>query len=375
MNILFIAYSFNPTKGGVERVTNTISLGLKSRGYNIFFICVNPDGDNVGALVPVYSLSGQLENDKQKLITEYHEYLRNNHIDVIVNQYPIAQSSDFYLENALPGILKISFYHGRPLGRLRWEKKKYFYDFNIKAFIGICLRIKKEKDRFKRIFNISDKVVFLSSGYVKYIHKICKIDINKAVRIPNPNLFDFNHYLDLKSKKENIIIFVGRVSDAGKNLSDFVKVWCLIASKYPDWKAIVVGDDSGCDKIKESIENHRIPNIEFIGHQTDVSKFYEVAKINCITSHSEGWPMVLVEGLSYGCVPCVFDTFESVHELVTDSKNGYIVRPYDNRMMANRIENLITNPDLLDNMALEACRLIKCYSLSQVLDQWEQILK
>lgn len=375
MNILFIAYSFCPNVGGVERVTDIIAAGLRKRGHSIYYLCADKNGNCTDARFDVIRMNKPVnEAYDQDSVSIYQRLLTDKHIDVIINQYPSSPKSDFFLIHALPGIRKISFFHGKPFGRVKWEMRTYLRKCKIKPFIGSLLRIVQTRHRFKRFFELSDKVGLLCPGYIDCLAEECGIDRQKAFNIANPSTFDILRPDEI-SAKDNIILFVGRVSDTGKNVIDFIKVWGLIWDKYPAWKAIIVGDDSGCTAQKQYIESHNIRNIEFVGQQTDVRPFYKRAKINCMTSHTEGWPMVLAEGLSCGCVSCVFNTFESARELVKDRHNGFLIRSYDIQAMADSLSRLMADKELTDNMAKAALKRAEQFTIDKIIDAWEMILK
>jgi len=44
-----------------------------------------------------------------------------------------------------------------------------------------------------------------------------------------------------------------------------------------------------------------------------------------MTSRFEGWPMVLMEAMQMGVVPVVYNSFESLSDIVVDGENGYII--------------------------------------------------
>ena len=51
--------------------------------------------------------------------------------------------------------------------------------------------------------------------------------------------------------------------------------------------------------------------------------------IFCMTSNYEGFPMVLLEAMQFGCVPIAFKSFESLDDIIINHNNGYQITPFD----------------------------------------------
>ena len=194
--------------------------------------------------------------------------------------------------------------------------------------------------------------------------------------MPNPNTFVLS---DEEKNAANIrecsktIIFAGRIYDPGKNLIDFVRVWEILSGRHQDWRAIIVGDDSKCTLQKEYIRSNHIERISFYGMTPDMRSIFLKADIQCITSHSEGWPLVLTEGMSCGVVPVVFDTFATASKIIVDGQSGYLVEKYNIQAMADKVSELIDSTELLCKMRSSAMERIAEFSAQAIARRWEQI--
>lgn len=364
MNILFIAYGFTPQKGGVQRVTDILTKEFIKRGHNVFYYCgrsIEGAGEYNLATTIFYSNSKLSESFTKADIDSYKQILKDKKIDVIINQYPLHKRGDILLKNTYEGVLKISFYHGNP------------FPNNI-AGRSIVTRLHRFiakfrfRKRLRQISEMSDYLGFLCSAYVDSIRKEHLIkDSTNLFYIPNPNTFPVVSKIE---NKGNYILFVGRVSDPVKNIDDFIKVWELLYLSFPAWTALIIGDDSKCIKQKEYIAENHIERISFLGFQNDVRKYYSMAKIICITSKHEGWPLVLTESMSMGCVPFSYTTFPSVYEIIDDQKNGVLCTPYNPSDMASKISYYIHNPNLLSKLSVNARKKVSKFAIDKVADKW-----
>lgn len=382
MNILFFAYDFVPNKGGVQRVTDVITKELIRRGHNVFFLCgcIPQHMEFVKQLAaPIFYLHGSAK-DKITLsdITRYQSIIKDNKIDVVVNQYPLHRRGDAIMRATPMVVKKIAFYHGKPFGLIKARmfliKRQRISLSSSFSYLRLLVDLWLLKRRFTKIAKYVDKFCFLCQGNIDALCKEVKIEQDKLCIIQNPNTFSDNSMIDF-SKKENKVLFVGRVNDIVKNLIGFITVWEIVSKMHEDWVAEIIGDDSNCDKYKQIIKNKGIQRISFVGHKKNIIENYKKAKICCVTSLSEGWPMVISESMSEGCVPCVYNTFGAALELIENNVSGLVIPPYETECMAEALNKLMGNQLELKKMALNAKKSISKFSVDRIADKYEALFR
>ena len=268
---------------------------------------------------------------------EYPKLLEEKKIDLIINQ--MVSSFACELLKLTPTNIKIlSAYHSLPFYQKGKEMaliRNYhprnlvgkIYKFVATTFpfihkIRINRDIKTQIREFNEITNLSDRLCLLSERYIPRVLKMVPdIDKEKLTAINNPNTFNITE-LDL-SKKENIVICVGRIDEIIKNMIDFIKCWKVLYINNPDWEAYIIGDNytnNELSMLKEYVRREKIQNFHFTGNVDNVQDYYKKAKIIVLPSIVEGWPMVLNEAKAYGCVPCSYDSYEAVNEIIENTK-------------------------------------------------------
>lgn len=380
MNILFISYSFTPHEGGVQRVTDILTKEFQKRGHNVYYLCgrTENEGKCINIAAPVYYMDKTLDQAfDNRSIDLYVEYLKELNINIIIDQYPIRSKSDFFLKKADENILKISCYHGMPFG---------FISDKLKALTQCTFALKRiplqiywklldlfYAYRFFCITKYSDKLCLLSNYYIEdVLEKVPCIDQKKLCAIGNPNTFSLTNSICWE-EKDNIILFVGRISDDVKNLWDFIHVWELASEDLPLWRVEIIGDDKKCDAYKLYIKEKNILRISFKGVQTDIASYYRKAKIVCVTSRHEGWSMVITEGMSYGCIPCVYTTYGAVYNLIDNNENGILCEPYNVNNMANKIIALASDENTMRRLSMNCQIKVKQFNVENIADQWEKL--
>lgn len=386
MKICFMAhFAMMPSKGGIQRVTTLLSRELSRRGHNICYLCyanyAKNDIDNPTIEFPQFYIDPADENVKDNLC----RFMDEKGINCVINQEQDANSVK--LLAMMPDTVKIVsvrhtmpfIYHGANRKSLWREFPSNTLKLTIHKTVALSFtrpfvnyKINKERKIFYQSLNYSDKFVFLSESFFpRVLHYVPDFPQKKLVAINNPNTFDATMSCDYESKK-NIVLWVGRV-DPNKNCMDFLKAWRLFSRNHAGWSAVVAGDGPELNRCKLWTKRHGISNVTFLGYYQEVAKLYDEAKILVSTSFKEGWPMVLNEAMSASCVPCVYNTFETIADILEDGVTGALCEPRP-ASLAAKLEELTSNGQRLKEMAMAGKISIRKFSVTHICDQWEKLL-
>lgn len=385
MNILFTASTpFHPQRGGVGRVTDTLCKELLKRGYQVFYLnadWVAEERKKYKYPAPVTILPIKNIDDAQCVIS-YRKYLIENKIDVVINQD--ALYVDFYNNVGDLPIKVISVIHTNPLMNYNHLLNDLLTLRNnsllerMKRIVRclLYLRVKKQLKEYidKRFGNIilsSDKILMLSPYYVQSLKNFGISVENKFDYVYNPNSFPLQTSL-FKKKKE--IIYVGRLDNRSKKVGRLIKVWSKVGKKYPDWNLTIVGDGPDRNQLEVLKKKYQVGNLTFEGFQSPI-EYYKRASIICMTSSFEGFPMVLVEAMQFGCVPIAFDSFEAIHDVIIPEKTGELVKPFKIKDYINKLSNLIDDDTKRTTMSDAASMYVARFDVKTIADRWEYILE
>jgi glycosyltransferase involved in cell wall biosynthesis len=383
MNILFLAECFiEPSMGGVQRVTDTLTKGFLSKGHKVFYLSIKWK-----QMVPDYTTTApQFYVDVTHSVdwkNQIFSIIDKNEIEYVVNQMP-GELTIMVLKELNRKVKIISVFHTQPflddgikrrqILRIRVNNFKQLL-FKYISFLFPCVRTKIfamfEKRNILKCLAVSDKICFISDKFFPRVLKhIPDINVDKLSAINNPNTFNVN---EITLQKENILLWVGRVENDIKNTIDFVKIWEIIYRNNPSWKAIVAGEGSDFECVKRYAQKKQIMNIDFVGRCDNIQELYRRAKFIVVTSFSESWSMVLVEGLAYCCVACAYDTYETVHDIVQGG-NGFVTKPSP-KDMAQKLNYYMNNPEEYKLLAEKARTSVKKFDLEAIVNQWECMLK
>ena len=80
--------------------------------------------------------------------------------------------------------------------------------------------------------------------------------------------------------------------------------------------------------------------------------------------------MVLVEAQSYGCVPVAYESFASLKDIITDGENGITVPPFDEHEYIERLDKLMDDTALREQMGESARKSVSRFYASDIADLW-----
>ena len=137
-----------------------------------------------------------------------------------------------------------------------------------------------------------------------------------------------------------VCVQVGSLS-VEKNLEFSLHLIVKLKKNIPNLKLLIIGEGvqrQNLEKLKSklSLENH----VFFLGHQKeDLNKIIAGSDIMLLTSHIEGVPGVLMEGM-LSSVPVIASSVGGVPELVKNGETGWCISPNDLEAFAKAIQEV-----------------------------------
>ena len=237
----------------------------------------------------------------------------------------------------------------------------FFKNYNAFLFSNYALKNFILKALTSWIFKLTDLFSVETYQAKDYLLNVYPELQNKLICIPNG--VD-NLYLDKKipikafQEKENIILTVGRIGTHQKNtelLLDALKITDL-----KDWKVYILGP------IEESFKKYiadfykEYPQLEnkviFTGNITDRKKlfdWYNRAKVFCLSSRYEGFPIAFPEALYFGNY-LISSPVSSAEHITSKGKYGTVAKA-DAHEFSNALQNSI-EPGFLSSQRYEEIR-------------------
>ena len=344
--------------GGTERVSVQLANELwKDNTYDICFISLTEQQDT-----PFYPLRpeiGRYRLGKKwinpgpgyiPLIGKLRKFLKDRQIDIIID-------IDIVLD-----VLAI------PAARRLKTKVVSWEHFTADFELSVLYRKMILKYSVKR----SDYVVVLTDGDLEeYKYRLGRK--TAICRIYNPVAYKFKK--DAEQEKKNLILSVGRLVPE-KGIEYIKQISIKILERYPEWQWVILGDGIERKNLEQFIAaNHLQNRLVLKGNVENVDEYLQKAGIFVVTSKYEGLGLSLLEAREMK-VPCVsFNVKMGPRELIHDGKDGFLAEPFDCDEMTQKIETLITHPELRKQFAENAYLCMDQFRMKKIIEQWKEIVE
>jgi glycosyltransferase involved in cell wall biosynthesis len=246
----------------------------------------------------------------------------------------------------------------------RFNKTKLLYWDHTNFFENKSHKFKKQSKKVMALF--ADAIVVLTKTDQDNWKKNTRA---KAIdQIYNPvQLVQNAKSYDVDSTK---IISVGRLTDQ-KNF----RIIPIIARKLLDMGVVfewhIYGDGEQHGLIKKEIEKQGVSDfVYFMGHQDMNGEIYSRYGLMAMTSNYEGFPMVLLEGLSNGLPLISFDIQTGPNEIITEGVNGYLIKAFDSNEYAKKIEILFNSSELRLKISRATTLKMEEFKQEKITNEW-----
>ncbi|AGX45192.1 glycosyltransferase [Clostridium saccharobutylicum] len=240
---------------------------------------------------------------------------------------------------------------------------KFDADYKIKKAINPSMNTLKSK-----IKNITLRKCKLTSvetlNIYKFLREEWKINVE---HIPN-GFYDYGKKEIVQyTNKDNIILTVGRIGSYQKATEILLEGFRLASSGLNNWRLRIVGpiEESFKDYMNKFITKN--PNlkekIEFTGaiyNRKKLEEEYRKAKIFCLTSRYEGFPLVFLEAIKHGCY-IISSDFDAAYDITNNEKYGDVFTIDD----VNELSICLTKDCNQEQKLRENCYKIQEYNYEE----------
>lgn len=385
-NILFLTKSLGI--GGVEIVTVTLAKAFAKHGFNVGLFCFFMQDDNVTEMLPedIPAFVGHGYKESRENVETLRHILVERKIDIVINQWGLPFLPIRVINKARKGlnVKVISVYHNQVDTNGKLKACDQAIERCTNPLLGAVLRFKRwgvkmvTSRSMRYVYNHSDLYEVLSPSFIEIFKQFTGVkNPTKLIAQTNPITIESNvegMEVSLDSlPKENEIIYVGRLDFVQKRVYRVIDSWNYLEERFPDWHLSIVGDGDDRDNLQRHVESLGLQRVSFEGFQNPL-EYYKRAKLLLLTSDFEGFGLVIVEGMSYGVVPFVYDSYAAVRDIIDNGKDGLLIpyhaSGYDADEAASLVAGVMEDETLREKMARAAVAKSKEYSVERIYEEW-----
>jgi glycosyltransferase involved in cell wall biosynthesis len=173
-----------------------------------------------------------------------------------------------------------------------------------------------------------------------------------------------------------VFVFSGKFIEKKRPL-DFVRAVLLAAQRSSRIQGLMVGDGPLRMACQELAKNHNAP-VRFAGflNQSRIPSAYAACDALVLPSDGgETWGLVVNEAMACGLPAIVSDRVGCGPDLIVKEKTGFIFPMSDVEVLASQIVQMADDPTGLNEMGVQASRMIENYSPPVAVDDVVQCLR
>lgn len=166
------------------------------------------------------------------------------------------------------------------------------------------------------------------------------IDLEEKSEIIEKEAFLKKYNLILENQK--VVGIVSRL-DSNKNVELLIRAAISMLTRHDDIRFLIAGEGVDAEKLKHMVkENDVEKEIQFLGHIRDTESFYDLIDINVLTSNSESFPYVILEGAKHKKMIISTDV-GGISDLVENGINGYLIEVGNQKQLEEAINEALEN--------------------------------
>lgn len=173
--------------------------------------------------------------------------------------------------------------------------------------------------------------------------------------------------------KHPVLLISGNYEEERKGHRPLLQSLAKVKQQFPNVLLLIVG--SGGEKRKALLDGEIdqlgiTRNVKFLGYRKDILELNSIANISLTPSTGvESIPYTIIEGARMG-TPVITTTVGGCSEAVVDSKSGFVVKPGDINMLADKIISLLADTELQKRMGEQGRALfLERFLLDKVTDE------
>ncbi len=222
---------------------------------------------------------------------------------------------------------------------------------------------------FRNVERQTDVVVTLTTGDAHEWRRVKRVEV-----IPNFTMMPKADAGCLFERTKRVIA-VGRL-EWQKGFDRLIDIWAMVAPRHPDWHLDIFGSGTLEEMLKQQIHHAGLDDtIAIHPFSTNIREEYLKSSILAMTSRFEGFSLVLLEAMQNGVPIVAFDCPFGPSDVIVEDTSGYLVPDGNMSLYANRLDYLLSDAVLRQQMSQNALDIVRKYDVKSVMQRWRELFE
>lgn len=372
MKILFVQ-KMNGISGS-ELYMLQIMPELKRRGYDMEMLIVYPtSGDNNGRYISYLAEHGIPTHEiyghgalSPILFSKINKLIKKNKYDLIQSNLVHADFWIAMMKVFHPKLKMISVKHGyHPSYQAKHGHNTKHLKWDLYFWIA---RFASRKANFnltisKGLYSIYVDGNIINASRIRNIYY--------GLTLTNP----VHNGQDVKAPSGPYVLITGRLVTF-KGHVFLIEAWKKVHAKHPELKLYLAGEGYRRASLEQQIKEAGLQDsVILLGHVPNPHPLMANCLFTIVSSIWEGFGLILLESWLHKKPIVAFDV-PAMNEVVDDHVNGLLAKPQNSEDLAEKINYLYENKDLIQKMGENGYKkLMDFYTLKRMTDETEEVYK
>lgn len=208
----------------------------------------------------------------------------------------------------------------------------HFLHIKVAVFIHGFNLANFEKMDHKWLASNLNNAAFIMVLAEDFKSRLQNIGVDKPIELTTTKVEDsLLEDFDIQSKKYDSrkLLYLARVEKA-KGIYETIDTYAILKSEFHDLSLQISGGGSELEPAKKYVKEKNIPDVTFTGFITSdqIKEAYETSLLLILTSHGEGMPTNVLEGMAFG-LPVVTRPVGGIVDFFKNGEMGFISATLD----------------------------------------------
>lgn len=226
--------------------------------------------------------------------------------------------------------------------------------------------------------NGGNNFIAISEDISNFLRTVLPKDLQSIQLLQNAiNLKRFEKPMDFNKVRDNAVfnmVSIGRL-DKNKNHQFLIDVVLELKNRKIPIHLTIVGEGDERKVLQEKIVRLNLSDqLSLVGLQEKVEMYLWNADLYVHSAITEGFGLTLIEAMACG-LPVVCTDGKGNRDLIQEGENGFMVGERDPKLLADKIELLLKNDDLRQEMGEKARKFAQGFGMEKYVESLLRLYK